>query len=292
MPIAAYPNGGNSNNQHSPQQPRRTSKFPGLRGFVQLHGAGEVPLEAEPGQLFPYAKVGSIFYIDQPSDNEIDDRIFVVVRTNIDSWSCFGFCRNKDRDECENPTFKAEHAPVTSDATTQANSPDDAPRVMLKLRDAWDNVLEVDGGIWINCRQILDIKHTVSVASIGSIHKDSLTNLLQKGLRVFNRTFADLDKKPPVSNAAPAAGTLPASRPPVNGAAGPSSRPAPNPVPSGAFSRPSAPTSRPGAGTPAPAPLPTVVRPRGGSGRPEPKARPKLGKLDRAALKFMMYAQT
>lgn len=307
MPIASHLNGGgndNNNNQRRGQQPRRTSKFPGLRGFVQLNSSNnEIPLDYELGQQLPYAKVGSIFYIDHPDDKEIDDRIVVIIRTNNDSWSCYGFCRNKDRDECDNQSFRAEHAQVASETTTQAGGADGVPRVVLKIRDAWDNTLEVDSGVWVNCRQILDIKHTVRVASIGSICEDSLLGLLEKGSRVFNRTFADLDKKPHTNtqSRAPgtsnqhraggtstppatagnrthntphtAAGTTLPHRPPINRTAGSSSRPPPAPAP-------------------APAPTIPVVRPRGGSGKLEPKPKPKLSRLDKAALKFMIYTQT
>jgi hypothetical protein len=316
MPIASHLNGGgnnnnNNNNHHhhnhrGGQQPRRTSKFPGLRGFVQLNGSNsEIPLDYELGQQFPYAKVGSIFHIDHPDDKEIDDRIVVIVRTNNDSWSCYGFCRNKDRDECDNQNFQAEHAQAVSEATAQANSADGVPRVTLKIRDAWDNTLEVDSGVWINCRQILDIKHTVRVASIGSISANSLLGLLGKGSRVFNSTFADLDKKPNAntqsaplvtSNQHPAegtstppgtagsrtqktpltaAGTALQTRPPINRTTGSSSRLPPVPVPALT-----------------PAPTTPVVRQRGGSGKPEPKPKPKLSRLDKAALKFMIYTQT
>lgn len=173
----------------------RVSKFKRLKGFVERNDNNEIELEYVTGRDVGYPKVGKLYHIDHPKDGDINNRVVVIFRTNNDSWSCYGFCKHPDRDDCEDQAFKDEHAEVVGQVPDGRNPVDDVPRIAVQLRDAGGAALNVDSDLWINCRQMLDIKHTVRLTPIGSVHQDSMVALLSKGKRVFNTTFGDRDRR-------------------------------------------------------------------------------------------------
>jgi len=179
--------------QHNPGS--RVSKFTGLQGFAKLDNSDGFNLHIAHGRDFPYAEVGTLYYITHPQDQEINDRVVVIFRTNNDSWSCYGFCKHPNRVEWSNQEFKNEHIAAVEQIPAQSDSVDNAPTVVLQLQDVSGRSLRVDSHLWINCRQMLDIKHTVQMAWIGLLRKDSLHELLKKGKAVFDSTYGDVDKK-------------------------------------------------------------------------------------------------
>lgn len=170
------------------------SKFKLLQGFIKQDDPTDVKLDYTTGEAINYAGVGRLYYIDHPQDEAIHYRIVVIIRTNNDSWSCYSFCKHTDKNDCSHHDFVTEHIQIAEHKQGGHTSRSIVPRVALQLHDAEGKQLEVEPKIWINCRQMLDIKHTVRLASLGSIDPASLKVLLKKGRKVFNDTFGDCDK--------------------------------------------------------------------------------------------------
>ncbi|RMZ86613.1 hypothetical protein DV736_g6161, partial [Chaetothyriales sp. CBS 134916] len=170
----------------------RASKFPGLIGFLVQNDNGAAELAYTHGHAVCYAAVGRVFFINHQNDEEINHRVVVIWRTNRDSWSCYSFCKHDDKDDYESKEFKDDHIKVIANpsATRQI---DTKPVVAVDLRNIREELVLADH-IWINCREVLDIKHTVRLAPLGCVAHDSLTQLLDKGKEIFLRTFADQDK--------------------------------------------------------------------------------------------------
>jgi hypothetical protein len=169
----------------------RFSRFADLRGFLRADEGKEITAAYDTGASFHFADVGEIYYINHEWNKEIHQKVVVIFRTNNDSWSCYEFCKHPVKHDCEKQAFKEEHVKVVANMPPRQSRNGDMSSVVLELQDG----LEVQSDIWINCRRILDIKHTVNVAAMGWVGKDCLGTLLQKGRDVFIQTYADRDKK-------------------------------------------------------------------------------------------------
>lgn len=166
----------------------RASKFPDLYGFLSQHDLTNIDWDPPTsGSEAGYPAVGQVYYINHPEDAEIDHRIVVIFRTNNDSWSCYGFYRYARESDTINEDFRDEHVRVGQNQH--------AGDIVLNLEGPDGEHPEVGPHIWINCRQMLDIKHTVAVVPLGCIQRECLDLLWCKGRDVFDRTFADMDKR-------------------------------------------------------------------------------------------------
>jgi hypothetical protein len=169
----------------------RFSRFADLRCFLRADEGTEITAAYDTGAAFHFADVGEIYYINHEWNEEIHQKVVIIFRTNNDSWSCYEFCKHPVKHDCEKQAFKEEHVKVVANMPPRQSRNGDMSSVVLELQDG----LEVQSDIWINCKRILDIKHTVNVAAIGWVSKDCLGPLLQKGRDLFIKTYADRDKK-------------------------------------------------------------------------------------------------
>ena len=192
----AIANNSNSLGMVARNQPDgQTSKFYGLEGYVATDPQRQLRLSYSDGRAATYAEVGRVYHINHPIDNEINQRVVVIFRTNNDSWSCYGFCKHPDQDDCKNLDFKLEHIKVVAGGPVRIQIRGSMPRIAFAPHDTGGSSLELSSDLYINCRQIFDIKHTVKVAPLGSLDSQSLERLLRTGREVFLNTFGDLDKE-------------------------------------------------------------------------------------------------
>ena len=141
------------------------------------------------GQPINWDRVGRIYYINHPRDHEIHNRVVVIFRTNHDSWSCYGFCKHPDKDDCENQDFRIENAQIVAQRPARRQNVDSVPRIELSIRDADNNnkqTLEISGSNAVRC----------SISSTpfkwrrwARVEEDSLEELLHQGRDVFNKSL-------------------------------------------------------------------------------------------------------